>query len=58
MGFNTVSFCWLVLQAVSQQILVGFVDHLEITEPEDHHGKDEQELANGQNTFFEIKLFL
>lgn len=36
------------LQSVSQQILIGFVDQLEINEPEDHHEKDEQELERGQ----------
>lgn len=39
-----------VLQSVSQQILIGFVDHLEINEPEDHREKDEQELGGGQYT--------
>ena len=40
--------CCLFLQSVSQQILIGFVDQLEINEPEDHHEKDEQELERGQ----------
>ena len=40
--------CCFVLQSVSQQILIGFVDQLEINEPEDHHEKDEQELERGQ----------
>ena len=40
--------CCLFLQSVSQQILIGFVDQLEISEPEDHHEKDEQELERGQ----------
>lgn len=32
-------------QSLSQQILIGFVDHLEINEPEDIHENDEQELG-------------
>lgn len=40
--------CCFVLQSVSQQILIGFVDQLEINEPEDHREKDEQELGRGQ----------
>ena len=42
--------CCFVLQAISQRILIGFVDQLEINEPEDHREKDEHELGRGQYT--------
>lgn len=45
---SRIVICSFVLQSVSQQILIGFVDQLEINEPEDHREKDEQELGRGQ----------
>lgn len=33
---------------MSQQILIGFVDQLEINEPEDLHEKDERDLGKGE----------
>ena len=37
----------LILQSSSQQILIGFVDYLEINEPEEPRDKDE-ELGKGK----------
>ena len=40
---STIVHCFAlpVLQSLSKKILIGFVDHLEINEPEDLHERDE-----------------
>ena len=38
------------LQVESLQLLIGFVDHLDITEPEDMLEKDLQEIGQGMLT--------
>ena len=49
-GFDLFALLSFNPKSVSQQILIGFVDQLEINEPEDPQAKDEQELGNGRSS--------
>ena len=50
-GFDLFALLSFNPKSVSQQILIGFVDQLEINEPEDPQAKDEPELGNGRSLF-------